>query len=67
MDRGEEKVWYFAYGSNLCVEQMSRRTGPIGEDEKARVSPGCPAIGWSSTCGATTDKCTPTSRSREKE
>ncbi|OAI54219.1 hypothetical protein AYO44_15325 [Planctomycetaceae bacterium SCGC AG-212-F19] len=21
--------WYFAYGSNLCVDQMVRRTGPV--------------------------------------
>jgi gamma-glutamylcyclotransferase len=27
------KVWYFAYGSNLCVEQVVRRTGPVGEGE----------------------------------
>jgi len=31
MDDGKE--WYFAYGSNLCVEQMARRTGPIGVGE----------------------------------
>jgi len=38
MDRDEEKVWYFAYGSNLCVEQMIRRTGPIGEEERPCIA-----------------------------
>jgi gamma-glutamylcyclotransferase len=33
MDTDKEKDWYFAYGSNLCAEQMLRRTGPIGEGE----------------------------------
>ncbi|HBI41879.1 MAG TPA: gamma-glutamylcyclotransferase [Planctomycetales bacterium] len=32
MDTNQGKEWYFAYGSNLCAEQMLRRTGPIGED-----------------------------------
>ena len=31
MDTDQGMGWYFAYGSNLCVEQMLRRTGPIGE------------------------------------
>jgi gamma-glutamylcyclotransferase len=34
MDKDEDKEWYFAYGSNLCVEQMVRRTGPMGEREE---------------------------------
>jgi gamma-glutamylcyclotransferase (GGCT)/AIG2-like uncharacterized protein YtfP len=34
MDKDEAKEWYFAYGSNLCVEQMIRRTGPIGAAEE---------------------------------
>jgi gamma-glutamylcyclotransferase (GGCT)/AIG2-like uncharacterized protein YtfP len=34
MEGDEGKQWYFAYGSNLCVEQMIRRTGPIGEAEE---------------------------------
>jgi gamma-glutamylcyclotransferase len=25
--------WYFAYGSNLWIEQMAARTGPIGQGE----------------------------------
>ncbi len=33
MDKDDGNAWYFAYGSNLCVEQMVRRTGPIGEGE----------------------------------
>ena len=33
MDKGDKKQWYFAYGSNLCAEQMVRRTGPVGEGE----------------------------------
>jgi cation transport regulator ChaC len=33
MDTDQGKGWYFAYGSNLCVGQMLRRTGPIGEGE----------------------------------
>jgi gamma-glutamylcyclotransferase len=33
MDGEAGKEWYFAYGSNLCVEQMSRRTGPMDEEE----------------------------------
>ncbi len=32
MATDEGRQWYFAYGSNLCVEQMIRRTGPIGEE-----------------------------------
>jgi cation transport regulator ChaC len=39
MDKDDGNAWYFAYGSNLCVEQMSRRTGPMGEGEgRARVA-----------------------------
>jgi len=38
MDRNEGKEWYFAYGSNLCVEQMIRRTGPIGEEEFQHIA-----------------------------
>ena len=34
MDADDGKTWYFAYGSNLCVEQMERRTGPINDGEK---------------------------------
>jgi gamma-glutamylcyclotransferase len=33
MDKDDGKEWYFAYGSNLCVEQMVRRTGPLDEKE----------------------------------
>lgn len=29
MNAPDGKEWYFAYGSNLCVEQMTRRTGPV--------------------------------------
>jgi len=25
--------WYFAYGSNLWIDQMVRRTGPVGQGE----------------------------------
>lgn len=25
--------WYFAYGSNLWIDQMAKRTGPIAADE----------------------------------
>ena len=25
--------WYFAYGSNLWIDQMAKRTGPLGEGE----------------------------------
>jgi gamma-glutamylcyclotransferase (GGCT)/AIG2-like uncharacterized protein YtfP len=32
MDADEGKKCYFAYGSNLCVEQMIRRTGPMDEE-----------------------------------
>jgi gamma-glutamylcyclotransferase len=27
--------WYFAYGSNLWIEQMTERTGPIGQGAHA--------------------------------
>lgn len=31
--------WYFAYGSNLWIDQMAARTGPIGQgDERPRVA-----------------------------
>jgi len=31
--------WYFAYGSNLWIEQMAARTGPIGQgDDRPRVA-----------------------------
>ena len=33
MNNEDGKQWYFAYGSNLCVEQMERRTGPLDESE----------------------------------
>lgn len=33
MNNEDGKEWYFAYGSNLCVEQMQRRTGPMEESE----------------------------------
>ena len=35
MATNQEKQWYFAYGSNLCVEQMARRTGPIGDGKES--------------------------------
>ena len=35
MDKEDKKEWYFAYGSNLCVEQMARRTGAVGEGQDA--------------------------------
>ena len=38
MDGDAGKEWYFAYGSNLCVEQMSRRTGPMGEGERSCIA-----------------------------
>ncbi len=31
MTTHDGKQWYFAYGSNLCIEQMSLRTGPMDE------------------------------------
>jgi gamma-glutamylcyclotransferase len=31
--------WYFAYGSNLWIDQMAARTGPIGQgDDRPRVA-----------------------------
>ena len=31
--------WYFAYGSNLCVEQVADRIGPILQgDDRPRVA-----------------------------
>jgi gamma-glutamylcyclotransferase (GGCT)/AIG2-like uncharacterized protein YtfP len=38
MDGNERKEWYFAYGSNLCVEQMIQRTGPIGDEEFQHIA-----------------------------
>lgn len=35
-----ERPWYFAYGSNLWIEQMSARTGLIATDDSA------PRIAW---------------------
>jgi gamma-glutamylcyclotransferase len=29
--------WYFAYGSNLAIDQKERRTGPIREIRRARL------------------------------
>ena len=39
MDRDDDLAWYFAYGSNLCLERMARRTGPIrqGDDRPRRA------------------------------
>jgi gamma-glutamylcyclotransferase (GGCT)/AIG2-like uncharacterized protein YtfP len=33
-----KKQWYFAYGSNLCVEQMIQRTGPMDEEERPCIA-----------------------------
>jgi gamma-glutamylcyclotransferase len=31
--------WYFAYGSNLWIDQMASRTGPIGQgDDRPRIA-----------------------------
>jgi gamma-glutamylcyclotransferase len=31
--------WYFAYGSNLWIDQMAARTGPIGQgDDRPRIA-----------------------------
>jgi gamma-glutamylcyclotransferase len=30
--------WYFAYGSNLCIEQMIERTGPFPPAEAPRLA-----------------------------
>ena len=30
-------AWYFAYGSNLLIEQMVERTGPIGQGDDIDV------------------------------
>lgn len=34
MATDDGKEWYFAYGSNLCVERMVRRTGPVDAGEE---------------------------------
>lgn len=34
----DKKEWYFAYGSNLCVEQMVQRTGPMDEEERPCIA-----------------------------
>src|SRR6202035_279355 len=37
--RGNMNEWYFAYGSNLWIDQMAARTGPIGQgDDRPRVA-----------------------------
>jgi gamma-glutamylcyclotransferase len=36
---GNVNEWYFAYGSNLWIDQMAARTGPIGQgDDRPRVA-----------------------------
>ena len=45
MDTDQRKEWYFAYGSNLCVEQMLRRNCPIGEGEDSPCIARLPGYG----------------------
>jgi len=36
-DQELEDIWYFAYGSNLEIDQKERRTGPIRDAKRSRL------------------------------
>ena len=38
MPDANQDVWYFAYGSNLSIDRMKSRTGPIRDAKRARLS-----------------------------